>query len=95
MSIEIEVGLENAARVKPAPEEIRLDERPKGLANPNVRGLLLIGGGVVLAVVVGLFVYYHNRARVLMTRRSMGTSLRWPRRFTGEWRKFWWTTTRR
>jgi membrane fusion protein (multidrug efflux system) len=61
MSIEIEVGLENAARVKPAPEEIRLDERPKGLANPNVRGLLLIGGGVVLAVVVGLFVYYHNR----------------------------------
>jgi membrane fusion protein (multidrug efflux system) len=61
MSIEIEVGLENAARVKPAPEEIRLDERPKGFANPNVRGLLLIGGGVVLAVLVGLFVYYHNR----------------------------------
>jgi membrane fusion protein (multidrug efflux system) len=62
MSIEIEVGLENAARVKPAPEEIRLDdERPKGLANPNVRGLLLLGGGVVLAALVGLFVYYHNR----------------------------------
>jgi membrane fusion protein (multidrug efflux system) len=61
MSIEIEVGLENAARVKPATEEIRLDEPPKGLANPNVRGLLVIGGVVLLAVVVGLFVYYHNR----------------------------------
>jgi membrane fusion protein (multidrug efflux system) len=62
MSIEIEVGLENAARVKPAPEEIRLDdERPKGLANPNVRGLLLLGGVVVLAALAGLFVYYHNR----------------------------------
>jgi membrane fusion protein (multidrug efflux system) len=61
MSIEIEVGLENAARVKPAAEEIRLDEPPKGLANPNVRGLLVIGGVVLLAVVVGLFVYYHNR----------------------------------
>jgi membrane fusion protein (multidrug efflux system) len=61
MSIEIEVGLENAARVKPAVEEIRLDEPPKGLANPNVRGLLVIGGVVLLAVVAGLFVYYHNR----------------------------------
>jgi membrane fusion protein, multidrug efflux system len=61
MSIEIEVGLENAARVKPAAEEIRLDEPRKGLANPNVRGLLVIGGVVLLAVVVGLFVYYHNR----------------------------------
>jgi membrane fusion protein, multidrug efflux system len=61
MSIEIEVGLENAARVKPATEEIRLDEPPKGLANPNVRGLLVIGVVVLLAVVAGLFVYYHNR----------------------------------
>jgi membrane fusion protein, multidrug efflux system len=61
MSIEIEVGLENATRVKLLPEELRLDEPPKGLANPKVRGLLVIGGVVLVAVLVGLFVYYHNR----------------------------------
>ena len=46
MSVEIEVGLENAARVKPLSEEqILLEEPPKkGLANPKVRGLLIIGG---------------------------------------------------
>jgi membrane fusion protein (multidrug efflux system) len=61
MSIEIEVGLENATRVKPLPEELLLDEPPKGLANPKVRGLLVTGGVVLVAVLVGLFVYYHNR----------------------------------
>jgi len=61
MSIEIEVGLENAARVKPLPQELRLEEPPKGLANPKVRRLLVIGGVVLVAVLVGLFVYYHNR----------------------------------
>jgi membrane fusion protein (multidrug efflux system) len=61
MSIEIEVGLEHAARVKPLPEELRLDEPPKGLANPKVRGLLVIGGLVLVAVLAALFVYYHNR----------------------------------
>jgi membrane fusion protein, multidrug efflux system len=62
MSIEIEVGLENAARVRPAPQEFRLEEeQPKGLANPKVRGLLAIGGVVVVALLAGLFVYYHNR----------------------------------
>jgi membrane fusion protein (multidrug efflux system) len=61
MSIEIEVGLENATRVKPLPEVLRLDEPPKGLANPKVRGLLVTGGVVLVAALVGLFVYYHNR----------------------------------
>jgi membrane fusion protein, multidrug efflux system len=62
MSVEIEVGLENAARVKPAPaQEILLDEPPTGLKSPKVRRLLVLGGLVLFAVVVGLLVYYHNR----------------------------------
>src|SRR5260370_10779648 len=40
---------------------LRLEETPKGLANPKVRRLLFAGGTVVLAAIAGLFVYYHNR----------------------------------
>jgi membrane fusion protein (multidrug efflux system) len=61
MSVEIEVGLENAARVKPLPEEISLEEPPKGLANPKVRRFAIIGAVVLIAVIAGLFLYYHNR----------------------------------
>jgi membrane fusion protein, multidrug efflux system len=62
MSVEIEVGLENAARAKSAPEEIPIEEPPKkGLANPKVRRLLFVGGVVLIAVLAGLFFYYHNR----------------------------------
>ena len=62
MSIEIEVGLENATKApRITEEELKLEEAPKGLANPSVRRLLFAGGAVVLAVVVGLFVYFHNR----------------------------------
>jgi membrane fusion protein (multidrug efflux system) len=62
MSVEIEVGLENAARVKPETQEIPLEEPPKkGLANPKVWRLLIVGGVVLVAVLAGLFFYYHNR----------------------------------
>ena len=62
MSVEIEVGLENAARVKRVPEqELLLEEPPKGLKNPKVKRGLLIGGVVLVAAIVGLFAYYHNR----------------------------------
>jgi membrane fusion protein, multidrug efflux system len=62
MSIEIEVGLENAARVpKTATQELPLEEPPKGLKNPKVRRLLMVGGAVVLVAIVGLFLYYRNR----------------------------------
>jgi membrane fusion protein (multidrug efflux system) len=63
MSVEIEVGLENAARVKPLREdEISLEAPPpKGLANSKVRRLLIIGGVALVAVLAGLFLYYHNR----------------------------------
>ena len=62
MSVEIEVGLENATKVKRGPqEEIFLEEPPKGLKSPKVRGLLAVGGLVLLAIAAGLLVYYHNR----------------------------------
>jgi membrane fusion protein (multidrug efflux system) len=62
MSVEIEVGLENATRVKPGLEDIPVEEPPKkGLANPKVRRLAIVGGVVVVAVVAALFLYYHNR----------------------------------
>jgi len=61
MSIEIEVGLENAAKAPKVTEELPLQETPKGIAQPKVRRLLAIGGAVALAAIVGLVVYYHDR----------------------------------
>src|SRR5580693_488664 len=61
MSIEIEVGLENASRAPRVIEELPLEEPPKGFANPKVQRLLIAGGAVVLAAIVGLVVYFHDR----------------------------------
>jgi membrane fusion protein (multidrug efflux system) len=62
MSIEIEVGLENASRVKPTMEELKLEQAPpKGLANPRIRFLLFGGGLVLLVLLISLFLYYRNR----------------------------------
>jgi membrane fusion protein (multidrug efflux system) len=62
MSVEIEVGFENAANVKPLPgEEILLEEPPKGLKNPKVRRALAIAGVVLVVALLGIFLYYRNR----------------------------------
>src|SRR5579871_480729 len=63
MSVDIEDQVENPARTKnqPALQELPLDEPKKGLGNPKVRRLLMVGGVVVLALIVGLFLYYHDR----------------------------------
>src|SRR5690348_567522 len=61
MSIEIEDGLENATKVRPMVEVPLEKEAPKGLANPKMQRLAILGGAVVLAALVGLFLYYHNR----------------------------------
>jgi membrane fusion protein, multidrug efflux system len=61
MSVEIEVGLENAAHVRTLALEPPPEEPPKGLANPKMKKLLVGGGAVLLAVVAGLFFYFHNR----------------------------------
>ena len=63
MSIEIEVGLENAAKVRPTlEEELKLGEpEPKGLAGPRVKRALLFGGVALLVAVVSVVAYYWNR----------------------------------
>jgi membrane fusion protein, multidrug efflux system len=61
MSVEIEVGLENAAKVKPEEQELLLDEPPTGLQNPKVKRSLGIAGVVLAAAFLSLLLYYHNR----------------------------------
>ncbi len=62
MSIEIEVGLENATKAGSAVEEVPLEkETPTGLANPKLQRLAILGGIVLIAAIIGLFLYYHNR----------------------------------
>lgn len=62
MSVEIEVGLENAANVKvPLPEPSKQEPAPKPLTNPKVRRALIITGPLLLALVLGLYLYFHNR----------------------------------
>jgi membrane fusion protein, multidrug efflux system len=61
MSIEIEVGLENAAKVKPAIELPLPEEAPKKAPSLKARRLLLLGGTVLVVAVAGLFFYFHNR----------------------------------
>ena len=61
MSVEIEVGFENAARAPRITEELLLDEPPKGLANPKLRRLLYAGGAVVLTVAAVLIAHYYHR----------------------------------
>jgi membrane fusion protein (multidrug efflux system) len=61
MSIEIEVGLENATKVRPVVEEVPLEKEAKGFANPKVQRLAVLGGLVLIAAIVGLFLYFHNR----------------------------------
>ena len=66
MSVEIDVGLENATTVKTAAPEIK-DPPPKQaptptpLTNPKVRRGLLIAGIALVVAVVALFWYFHDR----------------------------------
>jgi len=62
MSVEIEVGLENAANVKVPPAEThRLDLGPEKQASAKIRTRLIIGGVALLAIFLGLYLYFHNR----------------------------------
>jgi len=62
MSVEIEVGLENAARAPKIEEELPLEEEaPKGFGNPKTKRMLFGAGAAALAALTGLFFYYHNR----------------------------------
>jgi len=62
MSVEIDVGLENAANVKVAPAEPPKPEPPaKPLTTPKLRRGLLLASMVLAAVALALFLYFHNR----------------------------------
>jgi membrane fusion protein, multidrug efflux system len=63
MSVDIEDQVESP-RTKTGStviEELPIDEPKKGLGSPKLRRFLTIGGVVALALIVGLFVYYHGR----------------------------------
>jgi membrane fusion protein (multidrug efflux system) len=62
MSVAIEDRLENETKAQPVIEEIPIEkETPKGFANPKIQRLAMVGGLMLIVVVVGLFLYYHNR----------------------------------
>jgi membrane fusion protein (multidrug efflux system) len=62
MSVEIDVGLENAGKVKvPHGETRRLDLEPEALISSKLRLRLIVGGVILLAALLGLFLYFHNR----------------------------------
>jgi membrane fusion protein, multidrug efflux system len=63
MSVEIEVGLENAANVRTSklePQKLDLSSSG-GFLSPKLRARLIIGAIVLLAAIVGLYLYFHNR----------------------------------
>ena len=88
MSVEIEVGLENAAKVRPETQELLLDEPPKGLKNPRVKRLLGIGGAVLVAALASLLIYYHNRESTDDAQVD-GHITPVSSRCTDGWRRFW------
>jgi membrane fusion protein (multidrug efflux system) len=62
MSVEIDVGLENAVGVKMPPVEEPPALAPsKPLITPQIRRRLLLGVIVLIAVGLGLYLYFHNR----------------------------------
>jgi membrane fusion protein, multidrug efflux system len=61
MSIEIEVGLENAPKIPVTLEEPLPPAPPKGLKNPKVQRIVGAAAIVLIAVAVSLFLYYRNR----------------------------------
>ncbi|HXJ13552.1 MAG TPA: HlyD family secretion protein [Candidatus Limnocylindrales bacterium] len=62
MSVEIDVGLENAVNARVTPGEThKLDLGPASLVSSKLRLRLIVGGVVLLAAALGLFLYFHNR----------------------------------
>jgi membrane fusion protein (multidrug efflux system) len=62
MSVEIDVGLENAANVKvPRAETQKLDLGPAPVVSSKLRMRLIVGGVLLLAAVLGLYLYFRNR----------------------------------
>jgi len=85
--LKLKSELENAAKVKPKTEELRLDEElatPK--PNTKLRRLLIFGGSALLVIVAGLFIYYFNRESTDDAQWT-ATSRRFPRKSMAAWRE--------
>ena len=62
MSVEIEIGLENAAKVKAQPDEApKRNVSAEDLMSPKVRRNVILGAILLIAAALGLFFYFHNR----------------------------------
>jgi membrane fusion protein (multidrug efflux system) len=62
MSVEIDVGLENAAHVRVAPAEPpKRILTSESLLSPNVQRGLVLGGSVFVVAAIAVFLYFHNR----------------------------------
>jgi len=63
MSVEIEVGFGECGKTSKCRlrEPRKTDLTPQGLLSPKVRRFLIIGGVVLLAALLALFLYFHNR----------------------------------
>jgi membrane fusion protein (multidrug efflux system) len=62
MSVEIDVGLENAVNARATPGETqKLDLGRDSLVNSKLRLRLTVGGILLLAALLGLYLYFHNR----------------------------------
>jgi len=62
MSVEIEVGLENAVSPKmPQAEPPNPETQSNSLVSPKTRRGLILGAIVLVAAAVSLFLYFHNR----------------------------------
>jgi membrane fusion protein, multidrug efflux system len=64
MSVEIDVGLENAVNVKTAavlepPKPVPPPSQP--MVSPRLRRILMLAAVVLVVVAIGLFLYFHNR----------------------------------
>jgi membrane fusion protein, multidrug efflux system len=62
MSVEIEVGLENAANARiPTDKQLKQELKSEPVSNPNIRRGLIAGAILLVAAALGLLFYYHNR----------------------------------
>lgn len=61
MSIEVEVGLENFDKVPAAEPPLKPNRLAEGWANPKVRWAVVLGALALIALIVGLYLYYHGR----------------------------------
>jgi hypothetical protein len=61
MSIEIEVGLENAARVPKVVQNISLDVPPKVNSGRKLKRVLVAAGATAVILITALILHYYNR----------------------------------